>query len=312
MDYDIITIPECTEVFIKRAKKDYDAVVAITGEEGSSKSTCASNILIESLKNENIPEDKMIEIFLERTIFSPSKEKVETQMKETPRYSVLNADEAIKILYKLNWGSPIQKFLNMLYALARKENKITLLCMPRFTDFNEFFRKHRIKFWLHILDRGIGVLFAKDWNPFTDDPWWMKEGMDVVKKNYGRKKVTDMDTKEKIRILSKLRNFVGVVEFDDMPTKFRTAYRKAKDEFGYDDMGQDTTDIGAGKRAEKYQEWIRKAVIKMAKTTRPIDISRELDIPSTTIYRYLNESEPITIPTQTLTYNKQNKEISFD
>jgi hypothetical protein len=264
-EYDEIGPKELVESFKKRTEADFDAVIAITGEEGISKSTLATWCVMEGLLYDGFTEEQIPDMITKYTIFSPNKERVKKQIMEAPRYSIINADEAIKILYKLNWYSDIQKFLNMLYALCRKENKISLLCMPRFTDFNEFFRKHRIKFWIHILDRGVGVLFAKDWNPFTDDPWWMKEGMDVIKKSYGRKKVMDFDVEEKINMLSKVRNFIAVVKFEDLPTTIKKIYRKGKDEFNYDDLGEmkKTGEFGESYNAIKQKEALEKIMVNL-------------------------------------------------
>lgn len=300
---------ELIRTFKKRAKIDYDVVAAITGEEGISKSTLATHCVVESLAYEGFSMDEILEKIPDYTIFSPNKARVQEQITNAPRYAVINADEAIKILYKLNWNSGIQKFLNMFYALCRKENKISLLCIPRFTDFNEFFRKHRIKFWIHIVDRGVGILFGKDWNPFTDDPWWMKEGMDIVKKGYGRKKITDFDTEEKIRILSKVRNFIAIIKFPDLNNAIKKVYKEGKEKFGYEDIESD--DIGKAKRTELYQERIESTIRNLKnKGMNVVEISDITGTPKTTIYDYLKRTNTDAI--QPFIKNNHPKEDNFD
>jgi hypothetical protein len=303
---------ELVESFKSRAKKDNDVVVAITGEEGSSKSTLATQCVVESLIYEGHTREEVLAKIPEFTIFSPNKERIRKQITEAPRYGLINADEAIKILYKLNWNSDIQKFLNMFYALCRKENKISVLCMPRYTDFNEFFRKHRIKFWIHVLDRGVGVLFGKDWNPFTDDPWWMKEGMITVKGNYGRKKVADFNVDEKIRILSKVRNFIAVVRYEDLDPEVKKVYKKGKEDFGYDDMEEEnkTGQIGAGKMAEKHAERIKRAVLHFHKTMSATEIGKLLEMPVPTVSAYIREEKelPLLLEVPSIKNNQSKRE----
>jgi hypothetical protein len=308
-DITILSVKDIIKSFKQRVKKDFDVVAAITGEEGMGKSSLATLCVIESLLYDGLTREEAVLKFPEYTIFSPNKQRVKEQITKAERYSVINSDEAIKILYKLNWNSDIQKFLNMLYALCRKENKITLLCMPRFTDFNEFFRKHRIKFWIHILDRGVGVVFGKDWNPFTDDPWWMKDGMDVIKKGTGRTKMVDFDTEEKIRILSKVRNFIGIIKFDDLDNDIKKVYKKGKEEFGYEDM--EAEDVGAAKRAEKYQDRIETTIRNLSnKGMSTNEISIITNTPRTTIYGYLKKT--ITDAVQPILNNKTPEKDNFN
>ena len=173
-DFNEITPEKFVDVLKRRVKKDWDAVVGITGEEGSSKSTLASWLVYLGCIDDGKTEEEACQKFVDYTIFSPNKNRVQEQITKSERYSIINADEAIKILYKQNWATPIQKFLNMFYALCRQENKISVLCMPRFLDFNEFFRNHRIKFWIHVVDRGVAVIFERDWFPTSSDPWFIK------------------------------------------------------------------------------------------------------------------------------------------
>lgn len=178
---DFLTPHDVSKIFLRRVKKDKDAVIALTGDEGEGKSTLALHIIQETLRLHHKTEEEILETINDYVIYSPNKEEVKKRIIGLPKYMPVSADEAIKILYKLNWGTEIQKYLNMLYAICRKENKITILCMPRFIDFNEFFRNHRIKFWIHILERGRAVMFSKDWSPFSKDPWWLDENQKIIK-----------------------------------------------------------------------------------------------------------------------------------
>ena len=228
-DMEIITLNGLAKIISDHVRKDYDSVIAITSMfEGDGKSTLALQLGLAIDPN----------FKLERNVlFAPTVEQMKNLIFSLPKYSVINADEAIKILYKLNWADKLSIFLNQLYALCRKENLITILCMPRFRDFNEFFRNHKIKIWIHILERGRAVIFYKDWNMFARDPWWMDENMkklEISKKKF--KKVIDYNIDEKINIVAKTHNFVGILEFSDIPPELKTEYMRMRDLEKYNDI----------------------------------------------------------------------------
>ncbi len=159
-DFNIEFIDLCKTI-MKRVREDYDCVLAITGDEGISKSTCANQIGFKTDKNYTLEKN---------VLYSPTKRLVEEAIKTLPRFSTVNGDEAIKILNKQLWHQPIQIFLNMFYRVCRQENKTSIMCMPRFSEFNEGFRNHRIKIWIHVLDRGIAVIFMQDPSALAKDP----------------------------------------------------------------------------------------------------------------------------------------------
>lgn len=308
----VLTPEELIKILKTRVKKDWDAVIGITGEEGSSKSTLASWLVYQGCLYDGMTEDEALEKFVEYTIFSPNKDRVQEQITKSTRYSVVNADEAIKILYKQNWATPIQKFLNMFYALCRQENKISILCMPRFLDFNEFFRNHRIKFWIHVLDRGVGVMFEKDWFPASADPWFLKHATKLNEDMYKRKHTSDFNLDEKIQALSRLKNFVGVIRFDDLPTKLKNAYKKGKAQYAYEDLDEQVKggQIAPGAKAEQYhQRAIQTAHNLREKGMDVKDIARIMNVNTRTIYSYLKKDSDS--DSDSIINNKQSSEDYF-
>jgi hypothetical protein len=285
-----ITPEQFVEVLKRRVKKDWDAVVGITGEEGSSKSTLASWFVYLGCLYDGLNEEDALKKFTDYTIFSPNKERVQEQITKSERYSIINADEAIKILYKQNWATPIQKFLNMFYALCRQENKVSILCMPRFLDFNEFFRNHRIKFWIHVVDRGVAVVFERDWFPSSADPWMLKESQKLNYMLYTKRKTGDFNTEQKIQALAKLKNFIGVIRFEDLPTKLKNVYRDGKAEFAYMDLEEQIKqgEVAPGARAKEYQQALIDTVHNLHKQGMlSKDIAKTMNLSGKTIGRYL-------------------------
>ncbi|MEM5853896.1 MAG: hypothetical protein QW228_06005 [Candidatus Aenigmatarchaeota archaeon] len=208
-----------------RVRKKYDAVIGITGEEGVGKSTFA--IQLGKALDENFDFERNI-------VFNPDKDKIKKLIIELPKYSVVDVDEAIKVLYKLQWYSEIQHLLNIVYAICRRENKISLLLMPRFKDFNEYFRNHRIKIWIHVIDRGIALIFKKDWSPFIKDPWRMDENQKLLDEIYKSKKdeYINFSITEKISILKSLPNFVAPVTFPPLTHEEEKLFEELREKSG--------------------------------------------------------------------------------
>lgn len=199
---------------IRTKKKDWDAVVAITGEEGSGKSVLKTKLAKAIDPNYDFNRNE-----LQTTSFAELEEKI-TQ----PKIPVICADEAIKLLYKMQWATKSQRYINQLYTLCRKYNKITLLCIPRFRDLNEFFRNHRVKFWIQVISRGTAVVFIRDWSPFAKDPWWMDYNQKLIDTMTKFKAITDIDNLKKIRILRKSKNFLTLLTFPDFTPEEKKAY----------------------------------------------------------------------------------------
>jgi len=143
---------------------------------------------------------------------------------EDPKISVLIIDEAIKNFYKLNFQDRKQKYLNQVWTLCRKENKITVLCIPRFRDLNEYFRNHRIKYWVHILTRGIAVVLIKDDSAFVQDPWYMDLNQKIWDTYRGNKKIAELTLKDKAKIYSRTKNYLCLIQFDDLAPDEKTEY----------------------------------------------------------------------------------------
>jgi len=220
----------CCKTLRSRVRGDWDAVVAITGEEGVSKSTLANQIGFHTDKNYTLEKN---------VLYSPNEVSMVKAIRGLPRFSVVNADEAVKILHKQQWW--MQTFINKFYRLCRQDNKISLLCMPRFSEFNEGFRNHRIRLWLHVIDRGIAIAFSKDWSPFIADPWHFKESEKMINNYTRRRKSSYMDLNAKIKVLSRCPAFLDIITFPDLPETLRIRYKQLAAEHKYEGMMDEMT-----------------------------------------------------------------------
>jgi hypothetical protein len=212
----------------KRVRENWDVVIGVTGEEGSGKSSLI--IQFGKIADEKWDMSKNI-------LFSPDIENIKKAIIELHKYAVVDVDEAIKILYKLQWYSGLQIFLNIIYGLCRRENKISMMAMPRFKDFNEYFRNHRIKIWIHIIGRGVAIVFVKHWSPFIDDPWLMKENQKAIDKLMKRYGSLAIPIEEQIRILRKSPNYLMEIAFQALTEEEEKLFEQLRTEAGvYDEQ----------------------------------------------------------------------------
>lgn len=236
---DVITVDQFARMIRQHLRLDNDCVIAVTSTfEGMGKSTCAAQL--------GKAIDKKFG-FERNVLFSPTVESMKHMVANLPKYSVIDADEAIRILYKMKWGEKITIFLNQLYAICRQENLATILPMPRIQDFVEFWRNHKIKFWVFIVERGVAVIFFKDWNPFAPDPWYIKENFQTVKKYRSAKKTIYYSTEEKLNALRRCTNFVGILRFDDLQDEDKIEYNEMKRKFSYADLDIEGADVNMNK-----------------------------------------------------------------
>jgi hypothetical protein len=203
-----------------RIEIKFDMVVCIDGEEGIGKSTlgiCLGWLLSNKFNLEN------------NISYLPTTKEMENKFWAIKPKNVLLVDEAIKALYKLRFMDRFQTRINEMYATERWQQKITLLCIPRFTDLNEFFRNDRVKFWIHVVDRGLAVVFAKDTvNLWGNDRWHLKEEYKNVLYQVRRKKYVEITNEEKIAIYKKSQHFAFAFTFPMLPEEIEKEYNKKK------------------------------------------------------------------------------------
>lgn len=231
----MLTIDEVAKNTLHRLKDGKDLVIACTGDERDGKSSISIQLAmgIDPL------------FALERNmLFSPKAEEMKSKVTSLPHYSAIIADEAIKALYKQKRDKMLT-YINKLYMICGKENKASILNLPRFTDLSEYFRRHRVRIWIWIIDPisktkdiGHAAVFSRTWVQVAEDPWYFKDLQKTIDEYSRMRKIKEIDFNltHRINVLSKSRNFVGIMEFGKVEQTLWDRYSELKDKYAYEDM----------------------------------------------------------------------------
>lgn len=103
--------------------------------------------------------------------------------------------------------------------------------MPRFRNFSENMRNHRILVWVHIWERGLAMAYVKDVDKDIQDPWHLDDNLKYKKKKFGKRTVASIDMSERIRTEMELSNFLCYFEFPDLPKELAKEYKERKIEY---------------------------------------------------------------------------------
>lgn len=216
-----IEIEKFGRLLLRRTKNDWDIVIAITGEEGSGKSSFGIQLGKAIDKNFNL---------IRNVAYLPDEKQIKEQFNYLRSYSAYLIDEAISVFHKHMWMSSLQQMLIRMYATERSQNKTTMLCIPRFRDLTENFRNHRVKIWIHIISRGHAIAFAKDQDKDSLDPWHIDESIKKKNKWFGSKQIKDRSIADYLKFERRAVNYMCDFEFDDLDGETKVEYRRLKAE----------------------------------------------------------------------------------
>ena len=206
--------------FIKRRlRKDWDIVIAMSGEEGSGKSTCGGLIAALIDKNFNL---------IDNMALLPDEKQIVSEYMKLKKYQCYVIDEAVRAFYKMSFMSKMTQTLVRMWATERYQNKATILIIPRFTDLVENFRNHRVKLWIHVIARGRALVYIRDDDPHNNDPWSINYARTVKKRYNAKKNLSLLTIEERVSIEKKLPNFLFEFKFPDYTPEFKKAYQKLK------------------------------------------------------------------------------------
>lgn len=203
-------------------RNEFDNVIAVTGYPGYGKSQLGS--IIGLLIDYNYE-------FYKNICFIPSSKDIEERYMGLPIYSVLHVDEASKGLHKQKWYEKVQQKLNQLFDVERENHFLcTIVIMPRFQNFTENFRNFRIKYWINIPQRGIGVVYKRDEDKDAKDPWHIDENYKIKEKKWRGRRIFERDVGSLIRMEQATKNYWFYFKIPEIPKEIWAVYQHLKSE----------------------------------------------------------------------------------
>lgn len=249
------SIGQLAKAFRDRIRKDWDAVIAISGEERVGKSAFA--IQLGMLIDSNFDLVKNIS-------YIPDEKEIREQFYSLGQYQVLQIDEAIRALYKLRFFDKIQQTITEMYATEGFHNKVTILCIPRFSDLTGAFRKYRVKIHIHVIARGLAIVYQRDDDKDIADPWHTKENLKLKEKllkcPINERKLVDI-----MEIETKTINYLGHCSFPDLDPKIKERYNQLKED------SRKKLDVKSKKKTYAATEKYRQAVTNLLRNSKTID-----------------------------------------
>ena len=208
----------------RKLRDNWDVVIGITGFPGTGKTTLA--IILSYLIDENYT-------FEVNVCFIPKPQEIKKMYYNIKPCGAFHIDEASKALHKHKWWDATQQTLNILYDTEREFHYLaTILVMPRFQNFTENFRNFRIKYWMNIMERGVGVCYIKDEDKDVLDPWHIDENYKRKIKRWTitRRRIFERTTEDILRLESKLPNYWFTFTFPDLPEEVKKKFSALKAE----------------------------------------------------------------------------------
>lgn len=245
-----------------KLRLNWDRVIAVTGYEGTGKSSLA--LYLAYLLSDEFDIDGHLSLI-------PDAEEIKRKFKSVSQYGVYVIDEAVKALHKQDWHNKLQQTLIKMYATERWQNKVTIVVMPRFSEFTENFRNHRIKLWFHVFarddkaGRATACLYVKDdRDKDSPDPWHIKENYKLKTNLWKGQHIADISTDQVIRAEEKTKNFLLSFTYPRLPKEIEDKYtdlKVASRSIEYTDLDDDKQRLI---QAHKEREALWKARISLA------------------------------------------------
>lgn len=126
----------------QRTDRDWDAVILVTGPEGTGKST-----LVLRMARQIDPT-----FSLERLVYTP--EALVEQYEKVRPGEVVVWDEGVRGLFATDTFTETQKDVLKLFALCRAKRAIVFICIPNIWTAAKQLRQARAFLWIHVEARG--------------------------------------------------------------------------------------------------------------------------------------------------------------
>ena len=212
-------------------KKDF--VLIITGYPGEGKSVLA----VQMAKS----YDKRFTY--ERNLIYSRKELIEKVENYPPSAFII--DESINILYKREWNKGTQKNLIKLLNICRSKKHMLIFVQPNFEDLDKDVRMSRLRVWIDVITRGVGVMYK----PIKSlgggkDPWNLDDNDRIIRYYIKKHGFVEGYLEGSIRT----ENFQNFIRWEDLSQREYDLYEDVKDNKKY---SEDDETVYTEKEVEK-------------------------------------------------------------
>lgn len=158
------------QAFVDLTRTDRDLIALVTGWTGEGKS-----MLVQRIVADYICPYLGLKYDLDKYMFlSDSADDFAKLWVENPRYSAIQVDEAVDMFFSGDWAKVASRELQKSATKARGLNKIVFLLIPNMLQMTKYFRDRRARVWIHIIERGVAVVFVRSKNFASRDAWGLE------------------------------------------------------------------------------------------------------------------------------------------
>ncbi|MFW6173052.1 MAG: hypothetical protein ACOC5T_04845 [Elusimicrobiota bacterium] len=210
-----------------------DLIFMITGYPGEGKSVLAIRIARHFDKRFNY----------DRNLIYSRSELMEKIENFPPSAFII--DEAINILYKREWNKGAQKDMIKLLNICRSKGHMLIFVQPDFEDMDKDIRKKRLRLWIDVIKRGVGVMYK----PIKSlgggsDPWNLDKNNTILKSQIKKLGIVE----GYLEGAAMTENFQNIITWTNLEDEDYKRYDEVKDKRKYADEESDFLTV---KEAEK-------------------------------------------------------------
>lgn len=250
-------------------KKDFDFPVAISGRERMGKSTLAIQLAGEINGG----------LDLNRHVIYTAKE-LGAKLQAAPEESAIVLDESMFALYKRESMTAERREIVKLMSVVGARRLCLLACVPNFGDLDSYFRNWRVRFWIHVADRGYAVMFRRVADPYVEDPWQVKEQRTAVLRYFRTHGWSDPTNTNWGLALAASPLACKVIHFSALPDAVEQEYRRRK-------IAALNTTVNTEEPANsRYREAVAKALLYFRGRSPPLpwaELENAFGIPGRTL-----------------------------
>lgn len=232
----------------KRLRQGDDLCIAITSPEGMGKSNLG--VLIGFLVDLKFD-------LVKNVCYLPSSEQITKQFNAIKKFQALLIDESCNALHKFNWMKKKQKELVANYTTERWQSKLSIFLNPRFKDFSEAFRNHRIRIWINIILKNVekgyahAIVYCRDDDKDSEEPWNVKQNFKLKQKKFRKKKISERKVSDILQFERGTINYLFDFRFPVLPKELEDSYKHLKIE-SRNNQPQEDEDANISNTEKKY------------------------------------------------------------